>query len=213
VDRERLLELCKRLLADMFIAERCLNCEEVLSEKFSNGEEVIHSAFFELARQSFLYTGTIILCKAFDSIKEDNKPISIGNILQWLGNTVSLNKEQREQFEKLKCEYQSQKSLVKLKDQRDKFYAHNDKISPEDLVERSTWTRTEKRELIRFALRVLSFVISVCKDEPYCCYRAKDESSMGLKYVLKDLDQYHHVVRPWMWEQLKRSVENDQPTP
>ena len=207
MDREQILELSQRLLADMFMAERCLKCEKVLSEKFANEQEVIHSAFFELARQSFLYTGTIILCKAFEDIDKHNKPYSIDQILKWVECTLKMTKAQREQLAKLQNEYDSYETIERLKDQRDKFYAHNDKISPDDLMDRSGLTRLEKLELIHFAERALSFVIGICEGKPYCRIVDKDESTMRVGLVLNDLEQYHHVVTPWLWEQWKRSVE------
>lgn len=212
MDKEKILEYCYRLMADMLMAERCFNCEKILSEKFANDDDIIHSEFFELARQSFLYTGTIILCKAFEDISEKNKPFSIKQILQWVKCTVKMTKAQKGQLKKLECEYGKKKAIYQLKNLRDKFYAHNDRISPDDLVEKVSLTRAKKLELIDFALKVLSFAISVCKDEPYCCYMDKDESSLRLKLVLEDLDQYHHVIIPQIREQI-RGVDNAKPTP
>lgn len=211
MDKEQILELSQRLLTEMFIAERCLKCEKILSEKIANGEEIIHDAFFKLARHSFLYTGTIILCKAFEGISTKNRPISIEQIFQWTECTLKLTEQQRQQLEKFRNEYSSKDTVKRLRTQRDKFYAHNDRISPEDLADESGLTRSEKLKLINFALRALSFVIGVCTGEP-CCYRdGKDESSMRLELVLNDLEEYHKVIKPWMWEQIIRSIDNDQP--
>ena len=66
MNEEKILELSERLLADIFIAQRCLNCQMELAQRLVNNEEIIHKEFFILAKQSFLYTGTIILCKAFE---------------------------------------------------------------------------------------------------------------------------------------------------
>lgn len=211
MDKEQILEKSKRLMADMFIAERCLKCEKVLSGKIANDEEIIHSPFFELARLSFLYTGTNILCKAFEDISTKNRPVSINQIIQWVECTLKLTKKQQEQLEKFKNEYNKQKAIEKLKVQRDKFYAHNDRIAPEDLAEESGLTRSEKMSLIHFALRVLSFVIGVCTGDS-CCYRDdKDQSAMRLGQILNDLEEYHHVVKPWIYEQAKRSMEDAKP--
>lgn len=213
MDREQLLEYCHRLLQDLFMAEQCLNCEKILSEKFVNEEDVIHSSFFELTRQSFLYTGTIILCKAYEDIDKNNKPYSINQMLEWVECTIKMTKAQKEQLITIHSEHAEKETIIKkLKEQRDKFYAHNDKISPDDLVDKYELTRFEKLELIHFAVHVLSVVIGICTGKPCGSIVAKDESSMRLKCVLNDLDQYHHVITPWIGEQWKRSVENAQPT-
>ena len=62
MDKERILELCQRLMWDIFFAERCLNCQTELATRITSGEKLFHEDFFLLAKQSFLYTGTIILC-------------------------------------------------------------------------------------------------------------------------------------------------------
>lgn len=209
MDTEKLLELCNRLVADMFMAERCLNCEKLLSEKISSEEKMIHSAFFELARQSFLYTGTIILCKAFEEESTHNRPFSIKQILQWGKCTIKLNKQQAQQIEELENEYQNNVAIEKLKTQRDKFYAHNDKIDPDDLVNTCCLLRNEKLSLIYFALKVLSFVTSLCKQEPVFCYRDRDESTKRLKLILDDLDQYHNVILPWIRQKIIEEQPNN----
>ncbi len=210
MDTEKLLELCNRLVADMFMAERCLNCEKILSEKILSEEKMIHSAFFELARQSFLYTGTIILCKAFEEESTHNRPFSIMQILQWTRNTVKLSQKERAQLEKLENEYQNNVAIEKLKTQRDKFYAHNDKIDPDDLVNTCCLLRNEKLSLIHFALKVLSFVTCLCKQEPVFCYRDRDESTKRLQLILDDLEQYHNVILPWIWQKrIEEQTNND----
>lgn len=131
MNEEKILELSERLLADIFIAQRCLNCQMELAQRLVNNEEIIHKEFFILAKQSFLYTGTIILCKAFEEVSPHNRPFSIMQILQWANCTIELTKQQSQQIEELENEYHNNATIEKLKNQRDKFYAHNDKIDRE----------------------------------------------------------------------------------
>ena len=121
MNEEKILELSERLLADIFIAQRCLNCQMELAQRLVNNEEIIHKEFFILAKQSFLYTGTIILCKAFEEESTHNRPFSIMQILQWAKCTIELTKQQSQQIEELENEYHNNATIEKLKNQRDKF--------------------------------------------------------------------------------------------
>lgn len=209
MNEEKILELSERLLADIFIAQRCLNCQMELAQRLVNNEEIIHKEFFILAKQSFLYTGTIILCKAFEEVSSHNRPFSIMQILQWANCTIELTKQQSQQIEELENEYHNNATIEKLKNQRDKFYAHNDKIDREQLLENCSITHKEKMQLINFAERVLSFIISICSNKEYCAFRDIDHSTNELKNTLNDL----HVLysdKELLKKYVRRLLQNEQ---
>ena len=197
MDKGRILEYAEQLLADIFLAQSCLSCQKELSSRIVNGEKILHADFFYLARSSFIYTGTMILCKAFED-DDRNSPFSIFKILIWLSNTVKLNKEQKATIANFETELARLSPIIeKLKTQRDKFYAHNDKqLIDADCIEKlSTLTQEEKENLIWFSIRFLSYVIGVCEnnnDQPTVLQ--KDLSATALKSILRDLNQYHNAI-------------------
>lgn len=211
MDKERLLALCKQLLADIYMSQRCLNCQMEIAKRIASDNEIIHKEFFLLAKQSFLYSGTIILCKAFED-NEKERPLSIIQILRWAKSSVKLSSIQKEKVADFENRCRSNSVVGKLKYQRDKFYAHNDQISVDDLLEEHSITHQEKMQLIRLAQQVLSFVISVCSGNEYCAFRDVDHSTSDLKNTLNDLHQLYHVDKESIKEYARWCLENGKPT-
>lgn len=184
MEKEKTLQYCSKLLGNIYTAESCLNCNMVIANKIVNDEKIIHEEFFYLAKLSLLYTGTIILCKVFDN---DSDAITIKKILNIFKNS-NLTNEQQAKFETFDKEYQENKIIIdKLKIQRDKFYAHNDKIDSEALLEKATVNHKEKMQLIQFVNRVISYSISVLKKEEPTFHVNIDKSTLDLKCVFDDL--------------------------
>lgn len=213
MNTERLLEIIEQLLADFCIAKSCLSCEAEISSKIVNEEKVIHEEFFLLARESFLYTGTIILCKAFE--KDDkNSPLSVYQLIKWVSNTIPTknNKKQKETLRVIELELNNLSPITdKLKNQRDKFYAHNGKglINPIKLEALSNLTRSEKEQLITFGIRTLSKLRAICKNEEYVYYDYHDHSTMRLKCVFSDLNKFYEILEIES-ERLRKEVKDGQ---
>lgn len=197
MDTEKILIIIEQLLADFCMAKSCLNCEAEISSRIVNEEKIVHEDFFLFARKSFLYTGTIILCKAFE--KDDrNSPFSMYQLIKWISSTIKMNKKQKAILEAIKLELDKLSPITdKLKKQRDKFYAHNDKelIDPFKLDSLSNLTRCEKEQLIAFGIEALSKLQAICKNEGYAYFDYRDSSTMRLKCVFNDLNKFYDILK------------------
>ena len=194
--KEKLLTYSTQLFADIIMAEQCLNCQLEIAKRMANDERIIHKEFFYLARQSFLYTGTMILCKIYEDDCR-NKPFSIFQLIRWINNAISLNKEQKSKFDNLIFELDELSFIIdKLKKQRDSFYAHNDKILVDNAktIEMMNLNHKEKMKLIQFARRFLTFVINMCNGKEGISYTNVDLSVMRLGCVLDDLNRFYTLM-------------------
>lgn len=197
MNTEKILKIIEQLLADFCMAKSCLSCEAEISSRIVNEEKIVHEDFFLLARKSFLYTGTIILCKAFE--KDDrNSPFSVYQLIKWISNTIKMNKKQQEMLKTIESELNKLSYITdKLKNQRDKFYAHNDKclIDTSNLESLSNLTRCEKEQLITFGIRALSKLQAICKNEEYAYCDYRDHSTIRLKCVFNDLNKFYEILK------------------
>lgn len=197
MNTEKILKIIEQLLADFCMAKSCLSCEAEISSRIVNEEKIVHEDFFLLARKSFLYTGTIILCKAFE--KDDrNSPFSMYQLIKWISNTIKMNKQQQEILKTIESELDRLSPIAdKLKNQRNKFYAHNDKglIDPSKLDSLSNLTRCEKEQLITFGIESLSKLQAICKNEEYAYCDYRDHSTMRLKCVFNDLNKFYEILK------------------
>ena len=104
---------------------------------------------------SFLHSGTIILSNVFDERRKDS--VTIFKILKYCqANKPSENVKQKIALfnERLK---ENGKKVKMLMTQRDKFYAHNDKMSPDRLLEIAFITHGDKIELLNLGKRVCEY--------------------------------------------------------
>lgn len=211
MNTEKILKIIEQLLADLCMAKSCLGCEAEISSRIANNGNLIHEDFFLLARSSFLYTGTIILCKAFE--KDDrNSPFSIYQLIKWIYNTIKLNEKQQEMLTTIESGLGELSPIIeKLKDQRNKFYAHNDKclIDQCKFDSLSNLTRKEKNKLIDFGIHALSKLQAVCKKEEYVYYDYCDQSTMRLKCVFNDLNSFYEILKIES-EELHKEIEDGQ---
>lgn len=197
MNTEKILKIIEQLLADFCMSKSCLSCEAEISSRIANEEKMIHEDFFLLARKSFLYTGTIILCKAFEE-DDRNSPFSMYQLIKWISNTIKMSNEQKAMLETIKSELDKLSPITdKLKNQRDKFYAHNDKglLDPSKLDSLSNLTRSEKEQLITFGIKALSKLQAICNNEEYAYFDYRDHSTMRLKCVFNDLNKFYEILK------------------
>lgn len=197
MNTDKILGIIEQLLADFCMAKSCLSCEAEISSRIVNKEKVIHEEFFLLARKSFLYTGTMILCKAFEK-NDKNSPFSVYQLIEWVSNTVGKNEKQKEMLNAIRESLDKLSPITnKLKIQRNKFYAHNDKvlIEPAKFESLSNLTRHEKEQLITFGIQTLSKLQAICKNEEYVYYDCLDHSTMRLKCVFTDLNKFYDTLK------------------
>lgn len=185
MNEERIFEYCKKLLADIVMAKECLDCAQMIGEKVVSDEVAFHENLFLLARNSFLYTGTIILCKAFEEDKRQH-PLSVLNILEWTEETLKLKKSQKENISKHKARCKCD-IVDRLKTQRDKFYAHNDKIDLENLEENYSISYQDKMKIIDLAVQILSYIISLCEKAPFSKYHIETKCKTELEILMNEV--------------------------
>lgn len=192
---ETTLNKCEKLLSDICTAQSCLTCAKKLAKKTVDEEIKYHKEFFNISRLSFLYTGTILLCKCFEN---DCNVTNIYKIINIFLTTNICTIEEKLIFKNLNKElFELSEITNKLKLQRNRFYAHNDKIDSEKLLEIATVNYSEKEKLITFAKRVLSHSICIIKKEPHSSVVYNDIPAIRLDNVLGDIESYYAILKDY----------------
>lgn len=160
----------EKILSDLFISKNYLSLYERLSEFRENNTGVYNDFkdFWDFSYNSFLYSGTIILAKVYDKKaydKRDKDSITLYKILNCF-KTNKPNENIKKMIKTFEIELdKNEQRIESLRCQRDKFYAHNDKISVEKLLEIAYLTHGDKLELLELGKRICQYFFAQLSDE------------------------------------------------
>lgn len=168
-----LQQYCERVLSDIFLSKAYLSLYAKLYELPENNSEIYdeYKNFWDIANSSFLYSGTMLLAKVFD---KDRDAITISKILKYSkkNNPSEKVKNKIEIFNKELSK--NEKKIKSIIYQRNKFYAHNDKISAEQLLKNAHLTYGDKLELLDLGKKICEYFLAYSRDEENALYLVWD---------------------------------------
>lgn len=192
---DRLQKYSELVLADIFISKEYLSLYAKLYELPKDNSEIYDTFkdFWHIAKSSFLYSGTMTLAKVFDY--KDEKAITLHKVLKYSQANKPSGKAKK-QIEIFYKELSVNKGKIEnLIYQRDKFYAHNDKISTEQLLENAHLTYGDKLELLNLAKRICEYYLVYLQDEKNTpCLLWDQRGSMTFDTILYSLKQRKELI-------------------
>lgn len=187
---------CERVLTEVFVATENLNLYGKIYELPNENNEVYkdYQYFWDFAKNSILYSGTIALARIYDN---DKNVISIYKIL----NYSQCNKPTEEVKNQISIFYEklnrNKEKIENLTFQRNKFYVHSDKVSIEKILENTYLTHGDKIELIKLGKEISEYFLSYSKGE---------EKITHLKQIQNSIYAFDTII--FSLERFKKLIEN-----
>ena len=185
----------ERVLVDIFLSKEYLSLYAKLYELPKNNSEIYDTFkdFWHIAKSSFLYSGTITLAKVFDY--KDEQSITLHKILKY----SQANKPTEKATKQIEIFYKeidiNKEKIENLIYQRDKFYAHNDKISTKQLLGNAHLTYGDKLELLNLGKKICEYFLAHSQDEKNTPYLVWNQSGSGMfDTILYCLKQHKELI-------------------